>query len=70
MLTPLARPVWRRSGERPRRSSPARVGTVAAAVLALLLSFPGTASAAPGDLDPNFSGNGNGTLTRGPARTT
>jgi hypothetical protein len=58
MLTPLARPAWRRSGERSRRSSPARAGTVAAAVLALLLSFPGTAAAAPGDLDPSFSGDG------------
>ncbi|MFF7389287.1 calcium-binding protein [Streptomyces scabiei] len=58
MLTPLARPAWRRSGERPRRSSRARAGTVAATVLALLLSFPGTAAAAPGDLDPSFSGDG------------
>ncbi|MDX3727204.1 calcium-binding protein [Streptomyces caniscabiei] len=58
MLTPHVRPAWRRRGERPRRSFPARAGTVAAAVLALLLSFPGTAAAAPGDLDPTFSGDG------------
>ncbi|MDX3640787.1 calcium-binding protein [Streptomyces sp. MB09-02B] len=58
MLTPHARPAWRRHGERPRRSFPARAGTVAAAVLALVLSFPAAAAAAPGDLDPTFSGDG------------
>ncbi|MDT0566089.1 DUF11 domain-containing protein [Streptomyces sp. DSM 3412] len=58
MRTPHARPAWRRHGERSRRSFPVRSGTVAAAVLALLLSFPGTAAAAPGDLDPSFGGDG------------
>lgn len=36
----------------------ARAGTVAATVLALVLTLPGTAMAAPGDLDPTFSGDG------------
>ncbi|CAL9544845.1 calcium-binding protein [Streptomyces sp. enrichment culture] len=36
----------------------ARAGTVAATVLALVLTLPGTAVAAPGDLDPTFGGDG------------
>lgn len=39
-------------------SPTARAGTVAATVLALVLTFPGTAVAAPGDLDPAFGGDG------------
>ncbi|UUU28734.1 calcium-binding protein [Streptomyces sp. CA-210063] len=57
MLTPHVRPARRRDSER-RRSLPARAGTVAATVLALILTLPGTAAAAPGDLDPTFSGDG------------
>lgn len=57
MLTPHVRPARRRHGER-RRSLLARSGTVAATVLALVLTLPGTAAAAPGDLDPGFSGDG------------
>ncbi|MDX3751136.1 calcium-binding protein [Streptomyces sp. AK08-02] len=40
---------------RPRA---ARTGLVAAIGLALVLTLPGTAIAAPGDLDPTFSGDG------------
>ncbi|MFF9328155.1 calcium-binding protein [Streptomyces sp. NPDC014776] len=58
MLTPLARPAGRRTGERRRRSLLARAGTVAATVLALVLTLPGTAAAAPGDPDPSFDGDG------------
>jgi uncharacterized delta-60 repeat protein len=58
MLTPHVRPARRRHGERHRRFLPARAGTVAATVLALVLTLPGTAAAAPGDLDPAFSGDG------------
>ncbi|MFE5482472.1 calcium-binding protein [Streptomyces sp. NPDC056527] len=35
-----------------------RIATVSAAALALLVSLPGAATAAPGDLDPTFSGDG------------
>ncbi|WP_328873522.1 calcium-binding protein [Streptomyces sp. NBC_00287] len=52
MFTPHVRRAWR------RRSLLARAGTVAATVLALVLALPGTATAAPGDLDPTFSGDG------------
>lgn len=41
----------------PRRRS-GRIGAVTAAGLALVLSLPGVATAAPGDLDPTFSGDG------------
>ncbi|WP_329342860.1 calcium-binding protein [Streptomyces sp. NBC_00663] len=58
MLTPHLRPVRRRHGERRRRSSAARAGTLAATVLALVLTLPGIAVAAPGGLDPTFSGDG------------
>ncbi|MEV0175179.1 calcium-binding protein [Streptomyces sp. NPDC050803] len=53
MLTPHVRRAWRR-----RLPLVARAGTVAATVLALVLTLPGTAAAAPGDLDPAFSGDG------------
>ncbi|CCK27797.1 hypothetical protein BN159_3418 [Streptomyces davaonensis JCM 4913] len=53
MRTPHARRAWRRG-----RTVLARAGTVAATVLALVLTLPGTATAAPGDLDPTFSGDG------------
>ncbi|MFF4537221.1 hypothetical protein [Streptomyces aureus] len=55
MFTPFVRP--NRQGRR-RRSVGARAGTVAATVLALVLTLPGTASAAPGGLDTSFSGDG------------
>ncbi|MEV0635343.1 calcium-binding protein [Streptomyces sp. NPDC050619] len=58
MLTPHVRPARRRDGGPRRRSVLARAGTVAATVLALVLTLPGTAIAAPGDLDPTFSGDG------------
>ncbi|POX51521.1 calcium-binding protein [Streptomyces sp. Ru71] len=58
MLTSHLRSAWRRHSERRRRSLPARAGTVAAGVLALLLALPGIAVAAPGDLDPSFDGDG------------
>ncbi|WP_329114299.1 calcium-binding protein [Streptomyces sp. NBC_01353] len=35
-----------------------RIAAVGAAALALLVSLPGAATAAPGDLDPTFSGDG------------
>ncbi|MFF8606453.1 calcium-binding protein [Streptomyces sp. NPDC015346] len=35
-----------------------RIGTVSAVGLALVLSLPGVAAAAPGDLDPTFGGDG------------
>ncbi|MCX5008692.1 calcium-binding protein [Streptomyces sp. NBC_00638] len=57
MLTPHVRPARQPHGAR-RRSVLARAGTVAATVLALVLTLPGTAIAAPGDLDPTFSGDG------------
>ncbi|MFF4274398.1 calcium-binding protein [Streptomyces sp. NPDC001536] len=57
MLTPHVRSA-RRHGGRRRRSLLARAGTVAVTVLALVLTFPGAAIAAPGDLDPTFSGDG------------
>ncbi|MET9894696.1 calcium-binding protein [Streptomyces sp. NPDC006465] len=57
MFTPHVRPARRPYRER-RRSVVARAGTVAATVLALVLTLPGTAMAAPGDLDPTFSGDG------------
>ncbi|MGC0329816.1 putative delta-60 repeat protein/putative repeat protein (TIGR01451 family) [Streptomyces sp. SAI-170] len=53
MLTPHTRRARRHPG-----SLPARAGTVAATVLALVLTLPGTAAAAPGDLDTTFSGDG------------
>ncbi|MFI9152156.1 calcium-binding protein [Streptomyces sp. NPDC053367] len=53
MLTPHARRARRGPG-----SLLARAGTVAATVLALVLTLPGTANAAPGDLDPTFGGDG------------
>lgn len=58
MLTPQLRPTGRRHGERRRRSLSVRAGAVTATVLALVLALPGTAAAAPGDLDPTFSGDG------------
>jgi uncharacterized delta-60 repeat protein/uncharacterized repeat protein (TIGR01451 family) len=58
MPTPHARPARRRHDGRRRRSLLVRAGTVAATVLALVLTFPGAAIAAPGDLDPTFSGDG------------
>ncbi|MDH6496884.1 MULTISPECIES: DUF11 domain-containing protein [unclassified Streptomyces] len=58
MLTAHARPARRRQGERRHRSLLARAVTVAATVLALVLTLPGVASAAPGDLDTSFSGDG------------
>ncbi|MFJ5776034.1 calcium-binding protein [Streptomyces sp. NPDC093094] len=58
MRTPHARPARRPHGERRRRCLLARAGTVAATVLALVVTLPGTAAAAPGDLDPAFSGDG------------
>lgn len=57
MHTPHVRPASRRRGGR-RRTWAARTGTVAATVVALVLTLPGTAAAAPGDLDPTFSGDG------------
>ncbi|MEU9173928.1 calcium-binding protein [Streptomyces sp. NPDC048420] len=63
MLTVHARPARRRQDARRRRSLLARAGTVTATVLALLLTLPGTAAAAPGDLDTSFSGDGK-VLTR------
>ena len=62
MLTAHVRPTRRRHNE-PRRSFLARAGTVAATVLALVVTLPGIAAAAPGDLDPTFSGDGK-VLTR------
>lgn len=56
MLTSHVRPVR-------RRALLARAGTVTAAVLALLLTLPGIAAAAPGDLDTSFSVDGK-VLTR------
>lgn len=41
----------------PRRRV-GRAAAVSAAALALLLSLPGVATAAPGDLDPSFDGDG------------
>uniref|UniRef100_A0AAU1ZYW0 Calcium-binding protein n=1 Tax=Streptomyces sp. NBC_00093 TaxID=2975649 RepID=A0AAU1ZYW0_9ACTN len=58
MLTSHVRPAWRRSREGRRRSWAARTGVAAAVGLALVLVLPGTALAAPGDLDPTFSGDG------------
>jgi uncharacterized delta-60 repeat protein/uncharacterized repeat protein (TIGR01451 family) len=58
MLTAHARPARRPQGARRHRSFLARAGTVAATVLALILTFPGIAAAAPGDLDTAFSGDG------------
>ncbi|MFF8861847.1 calcium-binding protein [Streptomyces sp. NPDC015139] len=58
MLTPHVRSAWRRFREKRRRSLTARSATVAGSVLALLLTLPGTAVAARGDLDPSFSGDG------------
>ncbi|NUS80521.1 MAG: DUF11 domain-containing protein [Streptomyces sp.] len=58
MLTPHVRPMRRRRGERRSRSLAARAGMLAATVLALVLTLPGTAAAAPGGLDPTFSGDG------------
>jgi uncharacterized delta-60 repeat protein len=58
MLTAHARPARRRQGERRHRSLLARAVTVAATVLALVLTLPGVAAAAPGDLDTSFSGDG------------
>ncbi|MFF8403008.1 calcium-binding protein [Streptomyces sp. NPDC014846] len=58
MFTPHVRSAWRRFREKRRRSLAVRSATVAASVLALLLTLPGTAVAAPGDLDPSFSGDG------------
>ncbi|NUS79904.1 MAG: calcium-binding protein, partial [Streptomyces sp.] len=58
MLTPHVRSTRRRRGERRSRSLAARAGTLTATVLALVLTFPGTATAAPGGLDPTFSGDG------------
>ncbi|WP_037624563.1 DUF11 domain-containing protein [Streptomyces aureus] len=55
MFTPFVR--TDRQGRR-RRSVGARAGTVAATVLALVLTLPGTAAAAPGGLDTTFSGDG------------
>ncbi|MFG2949541.1 calcium-binding protein [Streptomyces adustus] len=57
MFTPHARPARQRHRGR-RRSFPARAGTVAASVLALVLALPGPAAAAPGGLDTSFSGDG------------
>ncbi|WP_406835353.1 calcium-binding protein [Streptomyces sp. AHU1] len=57
MFTAHVRPARQRQGDR-RRSFPARAGTVAAAVLALVLTLPGSAAAVPGGLDPAFSGDG------------
>ncbi|MFH9552814.1 calcium-binding protein [Streptomyces sp. NPDC017435] len=57
MFTPHVRPARQRHGRR-RRSFVARAGTVAATVLALLLTLPGIATAAPGGLDATFSGDG------------
>ncbi|MEV7522150.1 calcium-binding protein [Streptomyces sp. NPDC091371] len=42
----------------PSRRRAGRVGAVTAAGLALVLSLPAVATAAPGDLDPAFSGDG------------
>ncbi|MGW1713098.1 calcium-binding protein [Streptomyces sp. NPDC002156] len=58
MLTSHVRPAWRRSREGRRRSWAARTGVVATVGLALVLVLPGTAIAAPGDLDPTFSSDG------------
>lgn len=57
MITLRVRPARQRHGGR-RRSFPARAGTVAAAVLALVLALPGAAAAAPGGLDAAFGGDG------------
>ncbi|WP_406337528.1 calcium-binding protein [Streptomyces sp. NBC_00649] len=48
----------RRYRGRHRRSRAARAVVVAATGLALVLALPGTAAAAPGALDPTFSGDG------------
>ncbi|GAB7110010.1 hypothetical protein JCM4814A_83250 [Streptomyces phaeofaciens JCM 4814] len=58
MFTPHVRPARQRHGNRRRRFFPARAGAVAASVLALVLTLPGTAAAAPGGLDATFSGDG------------
>ncbi|WP_330264734.1 calcium-binding protein [Streptomyces griseorubiginosus] len=63
MFTVHARPAPRRQDVCRRRSLLARAGTVTATVLALILTLPGTAAAAPGDLDTSFSGDGK-VLTR------
>ncbi|MFE1289783.1 calcium-binding protein [Streptomyces sp. NPDC058751] len=62
MFTPPARPARRQRVDR-RRFFPARAGTVAATVLALVLALPGTAVAAPGNLDTTFSGDGKAVTT-------
>ncbi|MFI1508742.1 calcium-binding protein [Streptomyces sp. NPDC020597] len=56
MFTPHTRPARQRHAG--RRSLPARVAAVAATVLALVLTLPGAAAAAPGGLDVTFSGDG------------
>ncbi|WP_369251286.1 calcium-binding protein [Streptomyces sp. R41] len=58
MLTSHLRPAMRRYWGRRRRSRAARAVVVAAIGLALVLALPGTAAAAPGDLDTSFSGDG------------
>ncbi|MER6564495.1 calcium-binding protein, partial [Streptomyces sp. NPDC001027] len=56
MFTPHVRPARQRHAG--RRSLAARAATVAATVLALVLTLPGAAAAAPGGLDVTFSGDG------------
>ncbi|GHE67863.1 hypothetical protein GCM10014715_22020 [Streptomyces spiralis] len=58
MLTTHVRSALRRFQEVRRRSRAGRAGIVAATGLALVLALPGMAAAAPGDLDPAFSGDG------------
>ncbi|PBC62611.1 calcium-binding protein [Streptomyces sp. Tue6028] len=58
MLISHLRPALREYRGRRRRSRSVLAGLVAATGLALVLALPGTAAAAPGDLDPAFSGDG------------
>ncbi|MEV4948459.1 calcium-binding protein [Streptomyces sp. NPDC053755] len=58
LFTSRPRTAYRRFAARRRRSRAGRAGAVAIACLALLLTLPGTAMAAPGDLDPAFGGDG------------
>ncbi|MFD7260738.1 calcium-binding protein [Streptomyces sp. NPDC059874] len=58
MFTKRLRAAFCRFAALRRRSRVGRAGAVAVACLALVLALPGTAMAAPGDLDPSFSGDG------------
>ncbi|MGD1219128.1 calcium-binding protein [Streptomyces krungchingensis] len=58
MLITHLRPAPGEYRGRRRRPRSVLAGLVAATGLALVLALPGTAAAAPGDLDPAFSGDG------------